>query len=548
MVLAHSIDQSIPPGPPGPNSDNLPRGFPVGETDGAIAIKQFGMDRDSTARAIENKGHSSLFEYGWALRYGVAPIMVALGLAVRSLLAPALTSETVYTYFVPSVLVSAWLGGLGPGLVATALSVLAATFLLPGAPNLSTGSIANAVAFVLIGGVISWGGELLHQSRRRTMAMTRDALAREAHLQSILDTVPEAMIVIDERGIMRSFSSAAERLFGYGEDEALGQNVKILMPTPYRENHDGYLQRYIRTGERHIIGIGRVVVGLRKDGSTFPMELAVGEMNSGNRRFFTGFIRDLTERQKTEARLQELQSELVHISRLTAMGEMASTLAHELNQPLSAISNYLKGSRNLLEGRSDENATTIRSALDKAADQAVRAGQIISRLRDFVSRGETERRAESIGKLVEEASALALVGVKDRGIRVQFQFDPSVDLVLADRVQIQQVLLNLIRNAMDAMETSEVRDLTIAIAPTDKNFVRISVADTGSGVAPEVAKQLFQPFVTTKRHGMGVGLSISRTIVEAHGGQIWVEQNPLGGTIFRFTLPTVSNGDIDSAA
>ena len=548
MVLAHSIDQSIPPGPPGPNSDNLPRGFPVGETDGAIAIKQFGMDRDSTARAIENKGHSSLFEYGWALRYGVAPIMVALGLAVRSLLAPVLTSETVYTYFVPSVLVSAWLGGLGPGLVATALSVLAATFLLPGAPNLSTGSIANAVAFVLIGGVISWGGELLHQSRRRTMAMTRDALAREAHLQSILDTVPEAMIVIDERGVMRSFSSAAERLFGYGEDEALGQNVKILMPTPYRENHDGYLQRYIRTGERHIIGIGRVVVGLRKDGSTFPMELAVGEMNSGNRRFFTGFIRDLTERQKTEARLQELQSELVHISRLTAMGEMASTLAHELNQPLSAISNYLKGSRNLLEGRSDENATTIRSALDKAADQAVRAGQIIRRLRDFVSRGETERRAESIGKLVEEASALALVGVKDRGIRVQFQFDPSVDLVLADRVQIQQVLLNLIRNAMDAMETSEVRDLTIAIAPTDKNFVRISVADTGSGVAPEVAKQLFQPFVTTKRHGMGVGLSISRTIVEAHGGQIWVEQNPLGGTIFRFTLPTVSNGDIDSAA
>ena len=548
MVLAHSIDQSIPPGPPGPNSDNLPRGFPVGETDGAIAIKQFGMDRDSTARAIENKGHSSLFEYGWALRYGVAPIMVALGLAVRSLLAPVLTSETVYTYFVPSVLVSAWLGGLGPGLVATALSVLAATFLLPGAPNLSTGSIANAVAFVLIGGVISWGGELLHQSRRRTMAMTRDALAREAHLQSILDTVPEAMIVIDERGIMRSFSSAAERLFGYGEDEALGQNVKILMPTPYRENHDGYLQRYIRTGERHIIGIGRVVVGRRKDGSTFPMELAVGEMNSGNRRFFTGFIRDLTERQKTEARLQELQSELVHISRLTAMGEMASTLAHELNQPLSAISNYLKGSRNLLEGRSDENATTIRSALDKAADQAVRAGQIIRRLRDFVSRGETERRAESIGKLVEEASALALVGVKDRGIRVQFQFDPSVDLVLADRVQIQQVLLNLIRNAMDAMETSEVRDLTIAIAPTDKNFVRISVADTGSGVAPEVAKQLFQPFVTTKRHGMGVGLSISRTIVEAHGGQIWVEQNPLGGTIFRFTLPTVSNGDIDSAA
>jgi two-component system sensor kinase FixL len=359
--------------------------------------------------------------------------------------------------------------------------------------------------------------------------------------------VPEAMIVIDERGIMRSFSSAAERLFGYGANAAIGQNVKILMPAPYQENHDGYLQRYSHTGERHIIGIGRVVVGRRKDGSTFPMELAVGEMNSGNRRFFTGFIRDLTERQRTEARLQELQSELVHISRLTAMGEMASTLAHELNQPLSAIANYLKGSRNLLEGRSDDNSTTIRSALDRAADQAVRAGQIIRRLREFVSRGETERHAESVSKLVEEASALALVGVKDRGINVQFQFDPSIDLVLADRVQIQQVLINLIRNSMDAMETSQVRDLKITVAATDNGFIRISVIDSGSGIAPEVAKQLFQPFVTTKRDGMGVGLSISRTIVEAHGGQIWVEQNSSGGTIFHFTLPAIADGGVDRA-
>ena len=499
------------------------------------------------AKAIENKGRLSLFEYGWAVRYGIAPMMVVLGLAIRSLLAPILTNETIYTYFVPSVLVSAWFSGLGPGLVATVLSVLAATFLLPGAPNLTTPSIVNGVGFVVIGVVVSWGGEMLHQSRRRTIAMTRDALAREAHLQSILDTVPEAMIVIDERGIMRSFSSAAERLFGYRADEALEQNVKILMPTPYREDHDGYLQRYMQTGDRHIIGIGRVVVGRRKDGSTFPMELAVGEMNSDNRRFFTGFIRDLTERQNTEARLQELQSELVHISRLTAMGEMASTLAHELNQPLSAISNYLKGSRNLLEDRSDENSTTIRNALDKAADQAMRAGQIIRRLRDFVSRGETERHAESVSKLIEEASALALVGVKDRGIRVQFQFNPSVDLVLADRVQIQQVLLNLIRNSMDAMETSQVRDLKIAIGPTEEGFVRISVSDTGSGIAPEVSKQLFQPFVTTKREGMGVGLSISRTIVEAHGGQIWVEQNPSGGTTFHFTLPIVCNSDVDNA-
>ena len=500
------------------------------------------------AKAIDNKSRSSLFEYGWAVRYGVAPMMVALGLAVRSLLAPAPTSESVYTYFMPSILVSAWLGGMGPGLVATVLSILAANFLLPSAHNLTTTSIVHGIAFVLIGVGVSWVGELLHRSRRRTVAMTRDALAREAHLQSILDTVPEAMIVIDERGIMQSFSSAAERLFGYRSGEALGRNVKILMPAPYRESHDGYLQHYLSTGERRIIGIGRVVVGQRKDGSPFPMELAVGEMKSGDQRFFTGFIRDLTERQRTEARLQELQSELVHISRLTAMGEMASTLAHELNQPLSAISNYLKGSRRLLEGRSDEKSTMMRNALDAAADQAVRAGQIIRRLRDFVSRGETERRAESITKLVEEASALALVGTKDRGISVEFQFDPAVDRVLADRVQIQQVLLNLIRNAMDAMETSQVQNLKITIAPIDNGYVRISVSDSGSGLAPEAAKQLFQPFVTTKRHGMGVGLSISRTIVEAHGGQIWVEPNPGGGTIFHFTLAAVGKGGLGDAA
>src|SRR5207244_6572054 len=175
------------------------------------------------------------------------------------------------------------------------------------------------------------------------------------------------------------------------------------------------------------------------------MELAVGEMRSGNQRYFTGFIRDLTERQQTDARLQELQSELVHISRLTAMGEMASTLAHEPNQPLSAIANYMKGSRRLLEGSTDDKAPMLRDAMDKAADQALRAGEIIRRLRDFVARGESERRVESVQKLIEEASALALVGAKDRGIRVRFVLDPTIDLVLADRVQVQQVLLNLMR-------------------------------------------------------------------------------------------------------
>ena len=498
--------------------------------------------------AFEKPTISSTPERGAILRYGVAPTVVALALAARALLTPVLHDDAIFFYFVPPVLISAAIGGIGPGLLATGLSLAAALFALPDPSPFSKTVLINGIAFMVIAIGVSWGGELLHRSRRRANLMTRDALAREAHLQSILDTVPEAMIVIDEHGVMQSFSSAAERLFGIRAADAIGRNVKALMPSPYRENHDDYMHRYMTTGERRIIGIGRVVVGQRKDGSTFPMELAVGEMKSGDRRFFTGFIRDLTERQQTEARLQELQSELVHISRLTAMGEMASTLAHELNQPLSAISNYLKGSRRLLEGNSDDRSATMRDALDKAADQAMRAGQIIRRLRDFVARGESERRVESVTKLVEEASALSLVGVKDRGIRVQFEFDPAVDLVLADRVQIQQVLLNLIRNAMDAMETSQTRDLIVAIAPADGGQVRISVTDSGSGISPEIAEQLFQPFITTKRHGMGVGLSISRAIVEAHNGRIWVEPNPTGGTIFHFTLAVVNQGDVDDAA
>jgi len=370
---------------------------------------------------------------------------------------------------------------------------------------------------------------------------------RETHLRSILQTIPDAMIVIDGHGVIQLFSTAAERLFGWSEQEAIGQNVSILMPEPDRSRHDSYIARYLTTHDPHIIGIGRIVTGKRRDGTTFPMHLSIGEMRSGGEPYFTGFVHDLTEHQQTQARLQELQSELVHVSRLTAMGEMASALAHEINQPLAAISNYMKGSRRLLAGSTDPNTPKIESAMDRAAEQALRAGQIIRRLRDFVSRGESERRVESITKLVEEASALALVGVKDRGIKVRFQFDPSVDLVLADRVQIQQVLLNLIRNAMDAMEESTVRDLVISVEPESRTHVRVSVADNGSGISPDISEQLFQPFVTTKRHGMGVGLSISRTIVEAHSGHIWVEPNPGGGTVFNFTLAAVNEEDVDDA-
>jgi two-component system sensor kinase FixL len=271
------------------------------------------------------------------------------------------------------------------------------------------------------------------------------------------------------------------------------------------------MTRYLTTGERRIIGIGRVVVGQRKDESTFPMELAVGEMRSGGERYFTGFIRDLTERQQTETRLQELQSELVHMSRFTALGEMASTLAHEINQPLTAIANYLKGCRRILERMEGDQVPMLREAVGQAADQALRAGQVIRHLREFVARGESERHIENLPKLIEEASALALVGAKEKGVRVVFRLDPRAQLVLADRIQIQQVLLNLIRNAIEACRTRP-RGCRRRHAPIGRGQVEVALETPGW---PRVAASS-SSLRDHKKHGMGVGCRSA-----AHRGIPW---------------------------
>lgn len=432
--------------------------------------------------------------------------------------------------FTAVVVAASLLAGAGPGLLATLAGLMSILIL--------TGS-AGPVEWVSLWafGAIGVGASALGawaERRRRTGQEARAALAtREAHLRSIFDAAPEAMIVIDDRGIVQSYGASAERMFYWRPAEVIGRNVSMLMPQPFRDQHDGYVQRYLETGEKRIIGIGRIVVGQRKDGATFPMELAVGEARTEHGRFFTGFVRDLTDREESEARVEQLQAEIVHISRLSAMGEMASALAHELNQPLSAIANYLNGAKRLLaRGEADPKAV---EAVDKAVGQALRAGDIIRRLRDFLSRGEGERSVESLAKLVHEACGLALVGAKEGGVEVRYDLDAHLDRVLVDRIQIQQVLVNLVRNALDAMEGQPRRQLVVSTV-VDRDMAVVSVADTGSGLDQAVADRLFQPFITSKPHGMGVGLSISRTIVEAHGGRIWTEPNPGGGTIFKFSV------------
>jgi two-component system sensor kinase FixL len=363
---------------------------------------------------------------------------------------------------------------------------------------------------------------------------------REQHLRSILETVPDAMIVIDAEGRMSSFSAAAERLFGYAEADVVGRNVRMLMPDPDRRRHDSYLSDYLATGERKVIGQVRLVTGRRRNGETFPLELAVGETRSGDQRIFTGFIRDLTDRRRDELRFQELQSELIHVSRLSAMGTMASTLAHELNQPLTAITNYLEATRDMLAAPEAETIDLVRTALDQAAGQSVRAGQIVRSLRDFVARGDVEQQPEPLNDLVREAAKLGLIGAREAGVEVVMSLSAETDTVRADRVQIQQVLVNLIRNALQAMATVQDSVLTVATMPEAEGCIQVTVADTGTGIAPEIADRLFQAFASTKDEGMGLGLSICRTIIEAHSGRIWMTPVEGGGTAFHFTLPRAS--------
>ncbi len=382
----------------------------------------------------------------------------------------------------------------------------------------------------------------------------RDVSVREQNLQSISDsaallsailaTVPDAMVVIDEKGRITSFSAAAERLFGYQEAEVLGQNVSLLMPSPHMEAHDGYLRRYIETGEKRIIGIGRVVEGKRRDGTLFPMELSVGEARTGEHRAFTGFIHDLTEKFETDARLQEVQAELVHASRLSAVGTLASALAHELNQPLTAIANYVSAARDVVSNAPEADAM-LHEALDEAVKETLRAGQIIRRLRDFVSKGELDTKIWQLNRLINDATTLGLVGAREKGVSWSIEIEPDVDNVLADRVQIQQVMVNLMRNAIEAMEECPVKYLTITARPKGQEEVEISVADTGHGVPAEMMDQLFLPFISTKAQGMGLGLSICRTIVEAHGGQLRIQAAENGGTVFSFTLPRADKEMLD---
>lgn len=359
-----------------------------------------------------------------------------------------------------------------------------------------------------------------------------------AEFQALLDAAVDAIIVIDERGQILTFNRAAERMFGYAAADVRGKNVSVLMGEPYRREHDGYMARYLATGEAHIIGKGREVEGKRANGESFPVSLAVGEVAGSSQRRFVGIIRDLSAKRAAEQRARSLEHRLAHVGRFNLMGEMAAGIAHEINQPLSAIATYAQAAKRVLQ-KPDPDLALLQDVYGKIDEQARRAGQVIENLRKLIRKQEIDTQSLDVNRVVDDVMSLVEADARSEGIPVHVRKGVGLPNVRADAVQIQQVLLNLTRNSVDAMRDglAKERGITVVTERAESGGVRITVTDHGHGVSPELADDIFHPFVTTKRDGLGVGLAISRTIVESYGGTLSYADNPVGGSIFSIELP-----------
>lgn len=353
-------------------------------------------------------------------------------------------------------------------------------------------------------------------------------------LGSILETIPDALVVIDIEGRILMFSKAAEAMFGYSAQEVVGRDVGMLMPERERRAHGAYMTHYRQTGESRVMGRKRRLMGQRKDGSEFAHTLQLAEAFGGGQRMIAGFMQDLSVQEATAAQLEQLQRELAHMSRVYEMGTLASTIAHELNQPLMAVANIVQTAADILRKGELASRSALAEILEEAGRESLRAGEILRRLRVFLSRGELEKTLEDPCKLAEDAVYFESAQARYRNIVCTVECRAGTAPILIDRVQIQQVILNLTKNAIQSVGQDGKVTVTIMAEPDQ---IRFAVSDTGPGVPPERVARLFEPFGTTKPDGMGLGLPICRSIVEAHGGKIWYEAAPSGGAIFVFTLP-----------
>lgn len=359
----------------------------------------------------------------------------------------------------------------------------------------------------------------------------------DARLSSVLDTAVDGIVVIDDTARILVFSAACERLFGYTSAEVIGRNVSIIMPDDYARHHDSYVKHYLGTGEARIIGIGREVRARNKSGKEFPVELSVGEANTPEGRQFVGILRDLRPRKIQEDRLNRMQSQLVHFARMNAMDEMGAAIAHELNQPLTAVMLYLQAVNRKIETNKGRIDDKIREILGKTIREARRAGQIIQRMRQFVEKREAERRSVDFPSLIDEALELVLLGQYTLSIRVIRDDEDDLPNVNVDPVQVQQIMVNLVRNALEVVKGSGDGWIRIATRRSG-DFIITEVADSGPGIPPAQLRNLFRAFSSTKKKGLGLGLAISKSIAQSHGGDLTVDAGGDGrGAAFTLRLP-----------
>ncbi len=366
----------------------------------------------------------------------------------------------------------------------------------------------------------------------------------QIQLDPVFNAMVESMIVIDNRGVIEQINKATTKMFGYQPAELLGHNISMLMSGADKARHDQYLDRYEQTGKKRIIGIGREVIAARKGGSTFPADIAVGEVRTGDNVRYVGLIRDLTRQRMTEEAALKQREEMVNVSRLSMMGEMAAAMAHELNQPLTAIANFAAASERLLNSTDPEDRQLVTEALQDIQEQAHRAGEVIRRTRAFTRSSDAERSPVTLAEMFRQIRSLAQLDCKANNILMTVHMPVDLPEVEVDSVQIQQVMLNLIRNAVDAMRDTppDSREITINAKLTAPHELRFEVRDHGSGITEEHAANVFNAFFTTKSAGMGMGLAICRTIIRNHGGELGFRHNGpqyiAAGMTFYFTLPT----------
>ena len=486
-----------------------------------------------SAAAVSTAGGGSPLR-GFFIGQALAVLCAVAALALHLLFGP-LFAHYVYLFCLPAVLACAAMAGFPSAMSATAILTIGAFLADAGAALPPSEQFGRAAIFLLVGSIIALAGGQLRrvltaQGRRIAELEDRAAIQRAA-----LAAASDAAVVIDETSLIVGFSPAAEVLFGWTADEVIGRNAGILMAESEAARHDRFVRRFIETGERRVMGSARTVHGRRRDGADFPMELRLTVARAGRRRLITGTARDLTTMRAAERRSDELQAHLTQVWSLNSMGEMASVLAHELNQPLSAVANYLRAARTLIAHLEVDDDDLI-DAVSRAGDQAVRAGEIIRTMRDLATRGGVEQKPESLSAILGEIEFIIGLMVRDADARVFYDLYQGPDIVLADRIQIQQLVVNLVRNAIEAVEKFPNREIRLSTRLDADGNLMTTVDDSGPGVDTGVVGRVFQPLASTNPTGMGLGLSICRAIVENHSGQIWVEPSPLGGAAFCFLL------------